>query len=116
MNHTMRWLALGLGAVAWTASVQATGDWCANPIKTDDGFLNLRSGPGTAYAIVGRAIPSDELVIDTSACREDFGDNLCDLSRKWVFVQYINSVNEARNIQKGWVNSRFVQQIPCKDD
>ncbi|MTW22609.1 SH3 domain-containing protein [Allochromatium palmeri] len=116
MHYKISLLALGLLSVALTASVQATGDWCANPIKTDDGFLNLRLGPGTTYAIVGRAIPSDELVIDTAQCRNDFGEMLCDESGKWVFVQYINSVKEASNIQKGWVNSRFVQQVQCKND
>lgn len=87
----------------------ATADWHATPKQTDDGFVNLRAGPGINFKIVGRVMPSDFLVIDTAQCRDDFGTLRCDPSRKWVYVQHVQS--GPRKDAHGWINRRYVTEI-----
>ncbi|KOR30547.1 hypothetical protein TI04_05280 [Achromatium sp. WMS2] len=87
-------LASGL----FSATVHATGSWCAYPKQTRDGFVNIRKGPGNNYPIVLRVRASDQLSIET-----------CDQANRWCFV------DNARNMSRpGWIHSGYI--IPQKDN
>ncbi|WP_407702781.1 SH3 domain-containing protein [Thiorhodovibrio litoralis] len=114
-KDALRLLAAGI-LLAEFSHAYATGDWCGTPIKTSDGFVNLRSGPGANHRITGQVHNGDLLRIDTGQCRDDFGTLLCDESGKWVFVQSVDRLRGNAPDQKGWINSRYVSQIACVND
>ena len=69
-------------------------------VKTTSGNLNIRSGPGTNYPIIGKA--ANGSVVDVSI----FGD----VKGEWWEVG-------AKDVQtgkwiNGWVNSRYLEYIP----
>jgi hypothetical protein len=76
---------------------EATQTYCAVVSPQKDGFLALREGPGTTFAVLARLRPSKLLLVDTGTCR----DHLCDESGKWVFV-------EADHGLEGWVKAALV--------
>ena len=107
---------LALSSILSATQIYATGDWCGTPIKTSDGFVNLRAGPGTQYNVTGQVHYGDILLLDTAQCRDDFGSLLCDNSKKWVFVQSVDRLRTQEPDQKGWINSHYVTQIACSGD
>ena len=108
-------LIFSLAGMALISPAKATDSWCAVPEKTPDGFISLRSGPGTQHAIVGRVVPSDSLLIDTGRCREAFGRQHCDESGKWGFVEVVYNLGKEQTTQSGWINTHHVRQIACAD-
>lgn len=109
------YLGILLFILLGTSGAYATGDWCATPIRTNDGFVNLRSGPGTVHSIVDRVHNGDVLTIDTGQCRDEFGHLHCDESGSWVFVQTVDRLKTRNDDQKGWINSRYVMAIACTE-
>ena len=111
--------ALGAGlvtAVSLSQSAIATSTFCAVTERTQDGFVNLRAGPGPQYAIRAKAILSDFLFVATEHCRSDFGPTLCDENGSWVFVEKIFSiVPDGEEKRSGWVNARLIRQVGCPD-
>jgi len=93
----------------------ATGTWCAHPKYTNDGFVNLRTGPGTSHSVVSSVISSDMLFIDTGRCREAFGNSFCDESGKWVFVEAVLDSGNSDENKSGWINSSYIVQTGCSD-
>jgi hypothetical protein len=84
----------------------ATNTFCAVIEKTADGFVNLREGPGSQHKIVGKVLPSNLLWVATEQCRSDFGQELCDPTGRWVFVERVFSLTPAPSSPyKGWINN-----------
>lgn len=115
MTQYLRLLTLSASLLVCSLTY-GTGDWCATPIKTSDGFLNLRSGPGVNFQILGQVHNGDVLLIDTGQCRDDFGTLQCDESGRWVFVQSVDGLKESSSNQKGWVSSRYITSVLCNDN
>jgi hypothetical protein len=51
-----------------STEAQATEDFCAVVLKTPDGFLALREGPGTQFGVKARLVQGDVLFADTRTC------------------------------------------------
>ena len=51
-------------AICAVPALAATSAWVDTPSST--GAANLRSGPGTEYAVIGWAVEGDELVLLSS--------------------------------------------------
>jgi uncharacterized protein YraI len=56
--------------MAVSSSAMATADGCAVVLRTPDGFLALRKGPGTQYPIITRLKPGDSLYADDKPCSD----------------------------------------------
>lgn len=92
--------------------------YCAVVKETSDGFLNLRTGPGTKYPIVTRLLPSDLVWVDTGTCRTVNSVTLCDETGNWKFIEAVPRIDgrDPTSFTQGWVNSRFIQQVECTAD
>ena len=89
-------LAAGLALGTLLSAGSAWACACCGTYKVvgvaSDDVLNIRSGPGVSYDIVG-VIPSGSgCVIRSRTCR-----------RRWCKVQYVG--------MRGWVNSRYLRYI-----
>jgi len=97
----------------------ATEDFCAVVLKTPDGFLALREGPGTQFREKARLRQGDVLFADTRTCVIDHPD-ICDKTRKWTYVNYVprldGRLEEAKQFTQGWVVRRFTQEFICPGD
>jgi uncharacterized protein YraI len=111
-QHVLTIFSTGLLCIAADAA-SATGTWCAHAVQTADGFLNVRAGPSTEYAVIRKVTISNQLEIDTGVCRETLGVLQCDESRRWVFVEAIDGAFDEGNV--GWVNESFLQQVECPE-
>ena len=54
--------------MALATSAEATEDFCAVVLKTPDGFLALRQGPGTRFPVKLKLHQGDVLSADTRRC------------------------------------------------
>jgi hypothetical protein len=88
----------------------ATPLGCAVPIKSSDGYVNIRQGPGAEYSIVARVVSHDLLVTSSGTCADPC---LCDKSSKWVFVDSVSSKEDFNLISPGWINARHLRSVPC---
>jgi hypothetical protein len=91
---------------ALSTGAQATEDFCAVVLKTPDGFLALREGPGAQFRVKARLRQGDVLFADTRTCVIDHPD-ICDETRKWTYVNYVprldGRLNEAKQFTQGSV-------------
>ncbi|MDE1997082.1 MAG: SH3 domain-containing protein [Rhizobiaceae bacterium] len=74
-------LALSSAVSAEAASARVTGS------------VQVRSGPGNSYRVVGRLHRGDRVDV-----------NRCSSSRRWCHVS-------SRHTRSGWVNSRFLDRV-----
>lgn len=97
----------------------ATEDFCAVVLKTPDGFLALREGPGAQFREKARLRQGDRLFADTRSCMIGHPD-ICDETRKWTYVNYVprldGRLEEAKQFTQGWVARRFTQEFMCPGD
>ena len=111
MKKTVLVLALLLAALA---PAQATEDFCAVVLKTPDGFLALREGPGTQHKMITKLEQGDFLLADTAMGEQD------PKNKKWVHINGVPRIDGPDAIGKtytrGWVARRYVQTLLCPDD
>jgi hypothetical protein len=107
-------LAACVAGLATTA--QATEDFCAVVLKTPDGFLALREGPGTRFAVKTKLRRGDALYADTAQC----SPSACDYTRNWTHVVSVPRLDggreEASQFMQGWVARKFIQEFICLDE
>ena len=92
---------MGLAAVGLTSAMAvppAQASFCCEVRKTKDGFLALRSGPGTRFRLLAK-VPSGEMVCFGS--REDDAPDTGD----WIEGWYTGTDGVRHN---GWINGRFL--------
>jgi hypothetical protein len=93
-----------LGFAIVLASVTAAGATvdmdCAVVLKTPDGFLALRAGPGTRFEMKKKLKQGDFLVLSS----DDDG--------KWVEVE-AKPCMTCRARTKGWVYRQYTQSFVC---
>ncbi|HMN13230.1 MAG TPA: SH3 domain-containing protein [Bellilinea sp.] len=103
----------------------ATGTWCAVVnANVPDGYLNLRSGPGTNYPVLTRLRPEDLLELSTAQCGRAIGggrlETACAPVRShWAIVEYVTVFERGKErswTTEGWVSTKYITQIPCRDD
>ena len=96
-----------------TSRGQSTATYCAVVKPTTDGFVALRTGPGTTFSIRQRLRPFDVVWVDTGSCR----GRICDESGKWRFIEGVPRLdgpfNEARRFTQGWALASFIKQTAC---
>lgn len=91
----------------------ATSTYCAVVGKTPDGFLNVRVGPGVAYGVIARLLPSDFVYVDTGSCKA----GLCDEARNWQFVEGVPRLDGNKEpLSQGWVHSKYIKQVGCPNE
>jgi hypothetical protein len=105
-------LLAGCVAAAVT-SAHATEDFCAVVLKTPDGFLALRDGPGTRFNLRAKLKQGDVLLADTRSCVIDHPDT-CDEKREWTYVYSVRHEGKEVKVQ-GWVTRRFTQDFVCPE-
>lgn len=107
--------ALGLLLTA-TIGAEATVTACATVLDTPDGFLNVRTGPGTEFPVRTRVFPGDLLEVGSETC-QDLGNGRTLCNDRWTRVISIirNDLGDERRTE-GWVAERFVRWHPCVPD
>jgi hypothetical protein len=99
------------GGAPFSLPTFATEIGCAVVLKTPDGFVNLREGPGTQYKVIAKLYPGDFIYVGTELC--DAG-RCTDERHSWGHVVEIPRLkNLGANI--GWVNSSFIQLADCPE-
>ena len=93
----------------------ASETFCAVTERTSDGFVSVRSGPGTDYNVLGKVHLSDFLYVGTERCRNDFGPTLCSEDGRWVFVEEVRKQSKVF-VLKGWIKNSLIRQVTCPDD
>jgi hypothetical protein len=100
--------------LTFATTAHATEDFCAVVLKTPDGFLALREGPGTPHKMITKLEQGDFLLADTAMGEQD-PKNI-----KWVHINGVPRVDGPDAIGKtytrGWVARRYVQTLLCPDD
>ena len=116
MRPMKRALRLAACVAALATSAHATEDFCAVVLKTPDGFLALREGPGTRFKVKEKLLQGDVLFADTRSCVIDH-PGICDEKREWTYVYSVprldGDLKEAKHFTEGWVGSRFTQGFLC---
>ena len=105
--------ALFGGALAFPALATEIG--CAVVLKTPDGFLNIREGPGTQFKVVGKLNRGDFLYVGSEQCWED---RCTDDQRSWTHLVDVLSPEKPRleKSNPGWILSRFIQWTYCPEN
>ena len=83
----------------------AASDWCGVVFPTKDGFLNIRSGPGSNFPIINQAMVGSIVRGHTTS-----GEPLLP---QWANVIYVFPKSGTPTAIYGYVNTRFVQEIDC---
>jgi hypothetical protein len=102
------------------SSVQATEDFCAVVLKTLDGFLALRDGPGTQFRMKAKLHQGDLLTANTRGCT--FDGKFCDdgNKRKWTYIFSVPRLDgppeTAKHFTEGWVYDKYIQGFGCPED
>jgi hypothetical protein len=65
-----------------------------------DGFLSIRTGPGTQYPEIARVVNGDSMPMDTRKCRG-----------QWCYAESIHMNGQRRNMQ-GWFHTGWCEMIP----
>lgn len=109
---TARWFRVVavacLGAATLGAEVRAQGaaePWEAGCLvqgldPDGDGFLSVRTGPGSQYREIARVTNGDALFIDTRKCRGN-----------WCFAEGA-SIDERRTTLTGWFYTAWCMMYP----
>jgi hypothetical protein len=105
MGQIMKYATILVVLAIVLASITAAGATvdveCAVVLKTPDGFLALREGPGTQFEMKKKLKRGDFLVLSPD---DDGG--------KWVEVQ-AKPCMTCRPRTKGWVYRQFIQSFVC---
>jgi len=92
---------------------------CAVVLKTPDGFLNLRQGPGAGFGIVTKLFQGDFLYVDTTKCQMIDDRQFCDERSQWTHVLSIlrvdGSSDKAQTLAHGWASNQYVQRSRCPE-
>jgi uncharacterized protein YraI len=100
--------ALGMLLAAPMTSAKATADGCAVVLRTNDGFLAVRAGPGTQYREIMRIFPG-QIVITSHVSDLNYAG-------PWWRIGAIIEVMgqpERRIEGYGWVHSGFLTNVNC---
>lgn len=95
-------MALLIGCYASCA--RAADDWCGVTLPTPDGFVNVRSGPGTEYPVVFQATTGSILWGYVGAGQA---------APKWIAIHAAATKAGNSTESKGYVNTRYVVEIDC---
>ena len=91
----------------------ATADACAVTLKTPDGFLNLREGPGTEYEIVSKLYPGDNISVDSGMCDNINGQSIC-TDGSWTRIRDEIATNDGiKMVTRGWVATKYIRTTDC---
>jgi hypothetical protein len=103
-----------------------TAELCGVVLKTLDGFLALREGPGIQNKMIAKLFEGNTLYTkdDTTVFGDEapyqclnpvreygLSDNKRRCQNLWVRV----STDEQTHSKIGWVNRKYVRQFPCKN-
>jgi hypothetical protein len=94
-------------AITGIGQAHATESYCAVAKRTRDGFVALRAGPGTQYAVTHRLRAGEQFDVDTGQCRA----GLCTTEdHKWSFVESIPALDkDPSHPTQGWVATRLTR-------
>jgi uncharacterized protein YraI len=99
-------LAIAVFLVLSIQNAKTTADGCAVVLKTPDGFLNVRKGPGIQYPTIAKANPGDFLYVDDrSACSQEKTSDCAD-NGKWI---HVTGMPKRPLTLDGWVSLKFVE-------
>jgi hypothetical protein len=113
-------LQLALASITPSSKMaRATADGCAVVLKTPDGFLNLRDGPGMRFKVLEKLRRGDVLYIDTVECSTISGTVVCGNPKEWTHVNTVprldGPIREAKKCTQGWVASKYIQWFECSE-
>jgi hypothetical protein len=119
-------LLAGVAALFLATGTAQTAEFCGVVLKTSDGFLALREGPGIQSKMIAKLFEGNTLYTKDDAtvfgdeapyqCLKpvrEYGisDNKRQCQNLWVRV----STDEQTHSKIGWVNRKYIRQFPCKD-
>jgi hypothetical protein len=105
-----------------TAPALATETGCAVVLKTPDGFLNMREGPGARFDVTARLLSGDFLYFGTEQCSNLRGRRVCNDDRfSWTYVDSIPKFDKGpdgtvKTATHGWVSTRYLQFFDCPEN
>ena len=90
----MKVAILSTFALFYSASLTlATETGCAIVLKTSDGFLNLREGPGTQFRVIAKLNRDDFLYVGTEQC---YAGRCTDERHSWTRLEGLPRLNRHR--------------------
>ena len=90
----MKVAILSTFALFYSASLTlATETGCAIVLKTSDGFLNLREGPGTQFRVIAKLNRDDFLYVGTEQC---YAGHCTDERHSWTRLEGLPRLNRHR--------------------
>lgn len=93
MSHTAIGVLMTSLVIVSPQPVHATADGCAVVLKTPDGFLSVREGPGTRFRVLTEVHRGETLLIDTAQCGAIRGRTVCDSSMAWTHVTSVPRID-----------------------
>ena len=111
MKRTLLLAAAALMVVSANGPALATETGCAVVLKTPDGFLNLRQGPGTRFQVVAKLNRGDFIYVGTEQC---YAGRCTDERHSWTHVEGFPRLNKHGDV--GWVNDAFIQWSDCPEN
>src|SRR5262245_50986564 len=106
-------LLAGAALLAMSMSTHATESYCAVVLKTRDGWLNLRDGPGTNFKVVTKLYEGDLIDVNTVECIELSGGKMACGKHEWTFVFHVPRIGGDIG---GWVRNKYIQSFACRED
>ena len=98
-------------ALLFSGPAFATETGWAVVLKTLDGFLNLREGPGTQYRVIAKLNRGDFIYVGTEQC---YAGRCTDNRHSWTHVEGFPKLNKHGDV--GWVNDAFIQWADCPEN
>jgi hypothetical protein len=120
MNHITTAIMVAAGITFGASSVHATEDFCAVVLKTPDGFLALRDGPGPRFKMKVRLHQGDFLDANSRSCTIGNNSQICDTKRQWTYITSVRRIDgpevKAKHFTGGWVSTKFIKGFACPED
>jgi hypothetical protein len=89
------------------ATAHAGSAVCAVVLKTSDGFLALRDGPGVGHRLLKKLPRGEKLDMFEP------GDNAWESAKRNAWVKVIYGLDVHAGVT-GWVSSRYIQTFDCE--
>jgi uncharacterized protein YraI len=96
-------LVIAVFLVLSIQNAESTADGCAVVLKTPDGFLNLRKGPGIQYPTIAQLKSGDILYVDD---RLPCYETDCATNHNWL---HVTGTPKHPLTLDGWVSLKFVE-------
>lgn len=110
MGHILKQVGLAgivvASVLSATSAAYATADGCAVVVRTRDGFLAVRAGPGTRWEEIDRLRPG-QIILTNHVSDYPYA------GQWWRIGGVMDSIGDTPRPLHGWVYSGYLTPINC---